>query len=56
MTKAKITKQELERAYLEINKCPCCGYKGFEAHTCGCGPEVFENRPTEIKVEVEVIK
>jgi len=51
--KAIITKEELIRAYTEINRCPCCG-SVEPVHTCACSPEVFENRPTTTEVEVQV--
>ena len=48
--KAIISRNELERAYTEINRCPMCGQTG--KHTCGGDPLVYLNRPTEIVVEV----
>jgi len=49
--KIKVTREEIERAYRKLNKCPCCGYEGIEPHTCACNPEVFENRLQEVEVE-----
>ena len=53
--KAIITREELERAYKEINRCPCCGSTD-PMHSCGCSPEVFQNRLNEIEVNVTNLK
>lgn len=50
-----VSKEELEKAYLELNKCPCCAYKGFEYHFCSCNPEVFKNVSTEIIISGEEV-
>jgi hypothetical protein len=52
--KMVVKREEIERAYLELTKCPCCGYKGFDSHSCGCSPEVYQNRIQEIEVEGEL--
>ena len=60
--KKEITRQELERAYNEINRCPCCGITPDEiknqypydgSHSCGCSPEVFLRVKDKIEVEID---
>ena len=49
--KIKVIREEIIRAYNELMKCPCCGEIGD--HTCGCSPEIYEQRKEEIILEVE---
>ena len=51
--KIKLTRKQIEDASYELTKCPCCGHKGFNNHSCGCSPEVFNNRINEIEIEID---
>ena len=60
--KITLSKQQIERAYNEINKCSCCGITPEEArkqhpfdgsHICGCNPEVFRQEKKE-EIEIEI--
>lgn len=52
MKKVLLTREQIEKAYLELTKCPCCGHEGLDSHACACSPEVFRNRKDEVEIEI----